>query len=451
MLLIDLEKGRIVSDEELKAEISPQHPYETWAEAHADQGPRSAAAGEAAAAKPTSRCSICSRRSATRRKPQVPDDADGERGEEAIGSMGNDTPISALSSKSKLLHTYFKQNFAQVTNPPIEQDPRRTRHEPRVVHRPAAQHPRSRGHLEGEAPRGQPADPDERGSGAHPAHRRGEGQPLLVDHASTSPTRSTRARRHGARRSTSCARRPKRPCARGDYNIIILSDRAAGPDRDSDPVAARDVGRASPPDQAGPAHVRRPRRRDRRSPRGAPVLHARGLRRGSDQSLSRLRDARERCCPSSARISRPKTSRRSTSRPSARRCSRSWPRWASRPTSPIAARRSSTRWACARRSCASTSPARTRRSKASACARSRARRSTATRRPSATFPCSTTRSTSAASTPTACAAKRTSGARTSSPTCSTPCAATEIKDAMSGKIPQKYRDFATPSTTSPSS
>src|SRR5665213_2061452 len=41
-------------------------------------------------------------------------------GEEAIGSMGNDTPISALSDKSKLLFTYFKQNFAQVTNPPID-------------------------------------------------------------------------------------------------------------------------------------------------------------------------------------------------------------------------------------------------------------------------------------------------------------------------------------------
>ncbi|MGH6679715.1 MAG: glutamate synthase central domain-containing protein, partial [Bradyrhizobium sp.] len=41
-------------------------------------------------------------------------------GQEAIGAMGNDTPISALSSKSKLLYTYFKQTFAQVTNPPID-------------------------------------------------------------------------------------------------------------------------------------------------------------------------------------------------------------------------------------------------------------------------------------------------------------------------------------------
>jgi glutamate synthase (NADPH/NADH) large chain len=41
-------------------------------------------------------------------------------GEEAVGSMGNDTPISALSNKPKSLFTYFKQNFAQVTNPPID-------------------------------------------------------------------------------------------------------------------------------------------------------------------------------------------------------------------------------------------------------------------------------------------------------------------------------------------
>ena len=41
-------------------------------------------------------------------------------GQEAIGSMGTDTPISALSSKPKLLYTYFKQLFAQVTNPPID-------------------------------------------------------------------------------------------------------------------------------------------------------------------------------------------------------------------------------------------------------------------------------------------------------------------------------------------
>jgi glutamate synthase (NADPH/NADH) large chain len=43
-----------------------------------------------------------------------------QTGQEAIGSMGTDTPVSALSSQPKLLHTYFKQLFAQVTNPPID-------------------------------------------------------------------------------------------------------------------------------------------------------------------------------------------------------------------------------------------------------------------------------------------------------------------------------------------
>jgi glutamate synthase (NADPH/NADH) large chain len=45
-------------------------------------------------------------------------------GEEPIGSMGTDTPIAALSDRPKLLFDYFKQNFAQVTNPPIDRSAR---------------------------------------------------------------------------------------------------------------------------------------------------------------------------------------------------------------------------------------------------------------------------------------------------------------------------------------
>ena len=43
-----------------------------------------------------------------------------QTGQEAVGSMGNDAPISVLSDRAKMLDTYFKQNFAQVTNPPID-------------------------------------------------------------------------------------------------------------------------------------------------------------------------------------------------------------------------------------------------------------------------------------------------------------------------------------------
>jgi glutamate synthase (NADPH/NADH) large chain len=120
MLLIDLEKGRIVSDEEIKAELAGAHPYQDWLDAGQirvqDLPPRGPG-------QPKSNIALIDRQQAfgyTQESwkfligPMV------ESGQEAIGSMGTDTPISALSNKPKLLHTYFKQNFAQVTNPPID-------------------------------------------------------------------------------------------------------------------------------------------------------------------------------------------------------------------------------------------------------------------------------------------------------------------------------------------
>jgi glutamate synthase (NADPH/NADH) large chain len=120
MLLIDLEKGRIVSDEEIKAELAAAHPYQDWLASGQirvqDLPPR----GDGY---PRSNIALIDRQQAfgyTQESwkfliaPMV------ETGQEAVGSMGTDTPISALSNKPKLLHTYFKQNFAQVTNPPID-------------------------------------------------------------------------------------------------------------------------------------------------------------------------------------------------------------------------------------------------------------------------------------------------------------------------------------------
>src|SRR4030095_12460116 len=120
MLLIDLEKGRIISDEEIKAELASAHPYQQWLDrtqirVHELPG----------AAPPPSRTnvSLLDRQQAfgytqeSRKFLMMPM---AESGQEAVGSMGTDTPLSALSSRPKLLHTYFKQNFAQVTNPPID-------------------------------------------------------------------------------------------------------------------------------------------------------------------------------------------------------------------------------------------------------------------------------------------------------------------------------------------
>ena len=127
MLLIDLEQGRIIEDEEVKASIAGKHPYADWLHEmqfklselpHA--GARSRA-GRCSARTPTPPCSIASRRSATRRKTSRSSSSRWRtQGDDPLGSMGSDTPIAVLSRKPKLLYNYFKQNFAQVTNPPID-------------------------------------------------------------------------------------------------------------------------------------------------------------------------------------------------------------------------------------------------------------------------------------------------------------------------------------------
>jgi len=120
MLLVDLNEGRLIPDEELKAQIAKSHPYKEWLEATQivlEDLPESA--GKAA----LSNLSLLDRQQAfgySQEDIKLLLAPMGATGEEAIGSMGNDTPISALSDKSKLLYTYFKQNFAQVTNPPID-------------------------------------------------------------------------------------------------------------------------------------------------------------------------------------------------------------------------------------------------------------------------------------------------------------------------------------------
>lgn len=120
MLLIDLEKGRIISDEEIKAELASAHPYQQWLDrtqirVHELPG--------AASTQPRTNVSLLDRQQAfgyTQESVKFLMVPMAQVGQEAVGSMGTDTPISALSDRPKLLHTYFKQNFAQVTNPPID-------------------------------------------------------------------------------------------------------------------------------------------------------------------------------------------------------------------------------------------------------------------------------------------------------------------------------------------
>ena len=120
MLLVDLDEGRLIPDEELKAELAKSHPYKQWlTDTQIVLEDLPAAANEPA----KSNLALLDRQQMfgyTQEDLKFLMSPMATTGEEAVGSMGNDTPISALSDRSKPLYTYFKQNFAQVTNPPID-------------------------------------------------------------------------------------------------------------------------------------------------------------------------------------------------------------------------------------------------------------------------------------------------------------------------------------------
>lgn len=120
MLLIDLVEGRIISDDEIKKTISTAQPYAEWI--HDTQLVLEDLPAVRARA-PKSGENLLDLQQAfgySQEDLKVLMAPMALTGMEATGSMGTDTPISVLSSQSKLLYTYFKQNFAQVTNPPID-------------------------------------------------------------------------------------------------------------------------------------------------------------------------------------------------------------------------------------------------------------------------------------------------------------------------------------------
>ena len=122
MFLIDLEQGRIVDDGELKTELARSHPYGQWLADTAFQLDELEAPPLAASNRPRAG-DLLDRQQAfgyTKEDLEVFLRPMGEHGDDPVGSMGTDTPLSVLSERPKLLYTYFKQLFAQVTNPPID-------------------------------------------------------------------------------------------------------------------------------------------------------------------------------------------------------------------------------------------------------------------------------------------------------------------------------------------
>ncbi len=121
MLLIDLEEGRIIDDAELKRALAQEHPYREWLAKTQlrleDLPPANQQAPE------NVRSTLLDRQQAfgfTQEDLKFLMTPMAATGQEAIGSMGDDTPLAVLSNKPRPLYQYFRQLFAQVTNPPID-------------------------------------------------------------------------------------------------------------------------------------------------------------------------------------------------------------------------------------------------------------------------------------------------------------------------------------------
>ena len=238
MLLVDLEEGRIIEDEEIKATLSDKEPYDEWLRAtqfkleeirfQSDDAPP---------ALPNDPADLLDRQQAfgyTQEDLKFFLEPMATTGDDPLGSMGTDAPIAVLSSRSRLLYDYFKQNFAQVTNPPI--DPIREELVMSLVSM-IGPRPNLLGHEAG-------------------THKRLEvAQPVLTN-ADLDKIRSIAELLDGAFRTATVditwpasegaeglERALERVCYAAtdavlfDNNILILSDREAGPDRIPIPAA----------------------------------------------------------------------------------------------------------------------------------------------------------------------------------------------------------------------
>ena len=119
IFLVDTTKGRIVGDDEIKRELAAQHPYQAWLDTHLvdiESLPK------ARAEKPE-RETVFARQQVfgyTQEDVRLLIGPMAQTGDEPLGSMGTDSALAVLSDRPRLLYDYFKQLFAQVTNPPLD-------------------------------------------------------------------------------------------------------------------------------------------------------------------------------------------------------------------------------------------------------------------------------------------------------------------------------------------
>ncbi|HVP69109.1 MAG TPA: glutamate synthase large subunit [Anaeromyxobacteraceae bacterium] len=120
MFLVDTSAGRIVSDDEMKQRVATEHPYGEWVKTYLvklenlPKAPLVHAPDHETVLRRQETFGYTAEDLKTLVNPMA------TTGTEPIGSMGNDTPLAVLSERPQLLYSYFKQLFAQVTNPPVD-------------------------------------------------------------------------------------------------------------------------------------------------------------------------------------------------------------------------------------------------------------------------------------------------------------------------------------------
>jgi glutamate synthase (ferredoxin) len=120
MFLVDTEQGRIIEDEEIKRQFATERPYRDWIKEHLVH---LSDLPDAPTVEQPDHATLLQRQIAfgyTFEDERVIITPMAKDGVEAVGSMGNDAALAVLSNKPRLLYDYFKQLFAQVTNPPID-------------------------------------------------------------------------------------------------------------------------------------------------------------------------------------------------------------------------------------------------------------------------------------------------------------------------------------------
>ena len=120
MFLVDMNEGRIIEDEEIKNEIVSKHPYKKWIEDHTLPLAKVPYTNNLCPVELTDFKTRLRLFGYTQEDISTIVTPMALKGKEAIGSMGTDTPLAVLSDKPQLLYNYFKQLFAQVTNPPLD-------------------------------------------------------------------------------------------------------------------------------------------------------------------------------------------------------------------------------------------------------------------------------------------------------------------------------------------